>query len=143
MDIPRTITVRYEYDQAARAWSAVADTGGASWGRTYEQARSSAREALALWYDLPDDKDLADVGVEVVDIPVIDGRPLDEVRSIIARRHEAERLSEEVAAESRRIALRLIDGGISMRDAGAIVGVTGGRVAQYASASDRKRRSSR
>lgn len=131
MDIPRTITVRYEYDPAARAWSAVADTGGSSWGRTFAQARTSIREALALWYDLPDDRELSDMGVEVLDVPVVGGRPLDAVHSLATRRAEVERLHDAVARESREVARILVDGGISVRDAGAIIGVSHGRVAQY------------
>jgi hypothetical protein len=131
MDLPSTITVRYEYDPAARAWSAVADTGGSSWGRTFAQARASVREALALWYDLPDDKEITDFGVDIIDIPVVEGKPLDSVSSLATRRAAAERMHEAVAEESREAARILLNGGISIRDAGTIIGVSHGRVSQY------------
>ncbi|MBX3032006.1 MAG: hypothetical protein KF809_17820 [Chloroflexi bacterium] len=133
-DIPRTITVRYEYDPPTRAWSAVAASGGASWGRSLGQARASVREALALRYDLPDDATLESEGVVLHEEYLIDDAVID-TTALRRERDEAERLREKVARESERLAGRLIDKGVSTRDAGAIMGVTHGRIQQYVAAS--------
>ena len=128
----RTWIVRYEYDPKARAWSAVSDSPRvASWGRTLAQARASVREAIELHLDLPDSQSLDDTGVVVQDQVVVPGVDTSEIASLQERRARSDQLRSEVARDTERLVGRLLEQGISTRDAGTVVGVSGGRVSQY------------
>ncbi len=128
----RTWIVRYEYDPKARAWSAVSDSPRvASWGRTLGQARASVREAIELRLDLPDGQSLDDMGIVVQDQVVVPGVDTGEIVSLQQRRAHSELLRSEVARDTERLVGRLLEQGLSMRDAGTVVGVSGGRVSQY------------
>ena len=128
----RTWIVRYEYDPKARAWSAVSDSPRvASWGRTLAQARASVREAIELHLDLPDSQSLDDIGVVVQDQVVVPGVDTSEIASLQERRARSDQLRSEVARDTERLVGRLLEQGISTRDAGTVVGVSGGRVSQY------------
>lgn len=129
---PRKWTVRYEYDPKAKAWSAVSDSPRvASWGRTLAHARASVREAIELYLDIPDDQSLEDVGVVVHDQVVVPGVDTGEIVSLQQRRARSELLRSEVARDTERLVGRLLEQGLSTRDAGTVVGVSGGRVSQY------------
>jgi hypothetical protein len=128
----RIWTVRYEYDPKARAWSAVSDSPRvASWGRTLAQAKSSVREAIELQLDLPDEQSLDAVGVVVEDQVVVPGVDTGEITALQQRRARSEVLRAEVARDTERLVGRLLEHGLSTRDAGTVVGVSGGRVSQY------------
>jgi hypothetical protein len=53
-----------------------------------------------------------------------------EVRRIVAMRDESERLRAQVAGETRRATAVLRRAGLSTRDVGEILGISGARVAQ-------------
>jgi predicted RNase H-like HicB family nuclease len=128
----RVWTVRYDYDPKARAWSAVSDPPRvASWGRTLAQARACVREAIELHLDLPDSQSLDDIGVVVQDQVIVPGVEASEVASLQERRVRSELLRSEVARDTERLVSRLLEQGLSTRDAGTVVGVSGGRVSQY------------
>ena len=128
----KTWRVRYEYDRKARAWSAVSDSPRvASWGRTLAQARASVREAIELHLDLPDSQSLDDIGVMVQDQVVVPGVDTGEIESLHQRRARSELLRSEVARDTERLVGRLLEQGLSTRDAGTVVGISGGRVSQY------------
>lgn len=127
-----TWTVRYEYDPKVRAWSAVSESPRiASWGRTLAQARASVREAIELHLDLPGTQSLDDLGVVVQDQVVVAGVDATEIASLQQRRARSELLRSEVARDTERLVGRLLEQGLSTRDAGTVVGVSGGRVSQY------------
>ncbi len=70
----QTITVRYEYDPKAEAWSALTDMPGmTSHGKTLEDAQAQARDAVASWLELPAEQSLEDAGITIVDEVVDDG----------------------------------------------------------------------
>jgi DNA-directed RNA polymerase specialized sigma subunit len=74
-------------------------------------------------------RDLESVGVEIEDDIVIPAAAT-EVRRLAAMRNEAERLRAQVAADTRRATAVLRRAGLSTRDVGEILGVSGARVAQ-------------
>jgi hypothetical protein len=131
MDEPRTLVVRYEYDGRARAWSAVADTPGlATFGRTLAQAQAHARDAVATWLELPDDRSLEDAGYRVIDQVVVPGLADDELAMLARKRHEADALRQDVAASTASAAALMVRQGYSTRDIGTALGITAARVSQ-------------
>jgi hypothetical protein len=131
MDEARTYVVRYEYDGRARAWSAVTDTPGlATFGRTLAQTQAFAREAVATWLGLPDDRALEDAGVRVVDQVVVPGLADDELAMLAQKRHQADALRQDVAAGTASAATLMARQGYSTRDIGTALGITAARVSQ-------------
>lgn len=64
-----TIVMRYEYAPEVDAWSAVGDTPGcATFGSTLTEAHAQARDAVATWLELPDERSLEDAGVAIIDV---------------------------------------------------------------------------
>ena len=94
-------------------------------------ARASVREAIELHLDIPDNQSLEDVGVVVQDQVVVPGVDTGEIVSLQQRRARSELLRSEVARDTERLVGRLLEQGLSTRDAGTVVGVSGGRVSQY------------
>jgi predicted RNase H-like HicB family nuclease len=120
--------VVYEIDADTGHWIAsVPDfPEGLVQGRTLEQARKRIREALADWLGLNE--------------PRYEGRILDEVRlpARIRRtvraaqqaRQRAAHAQAEAARRTRAAAARLVRLGLSLRDAGELLGVTRQRAHQ-------------
>lgn len=116
----------YEFD--GRAWIVqFADLGIATFGRTLVAAKRYARSALAVHLEL---EDLDAAGVELSDDVRLPAEIDDDVQRLSDKRTKAENLRAEVAAETRRTAIELRRLGLSTRDVGEILGVSGARVAQ-------------
>lgn len=126
-DVVRTFTAVYQRDRAD-AWSAqlVQEPGVISWGRTLAGAQRHLREAAQLWFDVDD---LAVAGIELV-TRVEFGGVGDEVAALRARRGQLAQDEHEVGEQTRALARRLVDDGLSLRDAAAALGVSFQRIAQ-------------
>ncbi|MEX1171174.1 MAG: hypothetical protein WEG56_01055 [Chloroflexota bacterium] len=122
----RRFTATYRWDD--RAWIVqFRDPDIATFGRTLVAAKRFARSALAVHLELDD---LEAAGITVVD-DVRLPRPLkDTVDDLATQRSRAETLRTEVAATTRRAAAELRRLGLSTRDVGEILGISGARVAQ-------------
>lgn len=93
-------------------------------GRTLEEARRRVREALSL--------DIGDAAFEVhfgekIQLPVAATRELTRHRT---KRRRAEAQTREAMKATRTAALALAKVGLSVRDSGALLGLTGARVSQ-------------
>ncbi|WP_424211092.1 type II toxin-antitoxin system HicB family antitoxin [Streptomyces sp. BI20] len=98
--------------------------GGATQGRTWAEAERMAHEAVALLLDVPEDS------FELV------MRPADpELASAITEAEQARAEAENAAARARTAliaAARTLTGTVSVRDAGAMLGVSHQQVAKLA-----------
>ena len=94
-----------------------------TYGRTLEQARTRLHEALGLWIRRPE-RAVID---EEIRLPA-------ELRNAIRRsrrtRERAERERENANEETRAAAEALANGGVSLRDAGELLGLSHQRVQQ-------------
>ena len=94
-----------------------------TYGRTLEQARTRLREALGLWIRWPERA----VIEEEIRLPA-------DLRNAIRRsrraRERAERERENATEETRAAAEALADEGVSLRDAGELLGLSHQRVQQ-------------
>jgi predicted RNase H-like HicB family nuclease len=115
----------FERDAESGAWLARVPSvrGCHTYGRTLEQARGRLREALALWVARPDQA----VIEEEIRLP-------PDLTAAIQRsrrtRERAEREREHAQEETRAAAKALIDEGVSLRDAGELLGLSHQRVQQ-------------
>jgi len=98
----------------------------ATFGRTLASAKAHARSALAVYLEV---SDLAAAGVEIDDDIALPAASA-EVGDLVRMRDESETLRAQVAAETRRAAAVLRRAGLSTRDVGEILGISGARVAQ-------------
>ena len=117
--------VVYEYDDSG-AWTVdVPDVPGChTWGETLRQARRYAREALSLWVDDAEDAEL----VEELRLPERTRRAVDESKDARAR---ADREQQQATQRTRRAAAVLVnDLGLTLRDAGELLGLSFQRVQQ-------------
>jgi predicted RNase H-like HicB family nuclease len=119
-------TATYTHDD--RAWIVqFRDPDIATFGRTLASAKRYARSALAVYLEVAD---LTEAGVEVVDDVRLPPGVADEIERLIDQRSKAEALRAEVAEATRRAAADLRRLGLSTRDVGEILGISGARVAQ-------------
>ena len=93
-------------------------------GRTLEEARRRVREALSL--DIGDEAFSVDI-VDRVTLPTQASRKLAGYRTA-RRRAQAEQ--SKATAATRAAARALKQAGLSVRDAGSLLGLTGARVSQ-------------
>lgn len=122
----RRFVAEYHWDD--RAWIVqFREPDIATFGRTLAAAKRFARSALAVHLELAD---LDASGIEVVDDVRLPGAVADDLESIVVRRAEADRLRSDVADATRRVAVQLRAQGLSTRDVGELLGVSGARVAQ-------------
>ncbi len=123
---PAQYTARYTHDD--RAWIVqFRALDIATFGRTLASAKKYARSALAVHLEVDD---LAAAGIEIVDDVRLPTEISDEVGRLMERRSLAESLRAEVADATRRAAADLRRLGLSTRDVGEILGISGARVAQ-------------
>ncbi len=119
-------TATYTHDD--RAWIVqFRDPDVATFGRTLASAKKYARSALAVYLELAD---LSAAGVAVVDDVRLPPGVADEIETLMEKRSKAEALRAEVAEATRRVAADLRRLGLSTRDVGEILGISGARVAQ-------------
>jgi len=119
-------TATYTHDD--RAWIVqFRDPDIATFGRTLASAKRYARSALAVYLELGD---LEAAGVEVIDDVRLPASVTDEIASLLDRRSKVDAMRAEVAAATRRTAAELRRLGLSTRDVGEILGISGARVAQ-------------
>lgn len=117
-------TAIFERDESG-AWLAriPAIRGCHTHGRTLEQARSRLREALGLWVDHPERAEIQ----ENIRLPV-------DLKAAIQRsrrtRERAERERANAQEQMRAAAEALVDEGVSLRDAGELLGLSHQRVQQ-------------
>lgn len=122
----RRYTATYRWDD--RAWIVqFRDPDIATFGRTLVAAKRYARSALAVHLEV---EDLAEAGIQVIDDVRLPTPLIDTVEDLADQRSRAEALRGEVAATTRRAAAELRGLGLSTRDVGEILGISGARVAQ-------------
>jgi DNA-directed RNA polymerase specialized sigma subunit len=115
----------YEFD--GRAWIAqFRDPDIATFGRTLAAAKRYARSALAVHLEI----DALDAGIEVVDEVRLPAEIDADVHRLTDQRAKADALRTEVAEATRTAAADLRRLGLSTRDVGEILGISGARVAQ-------------
>ena len=94
-----------------------------TYGRTLEQARTRLREALGLWITQPD-------AVRIEEDIVLPSELKAAVRRSRRTRERAEREQEHAQKETRAAATALVGDGVSLRDAGELLGLSHQRVQQ-------------
>ena len=125
-DRARRYVATYTHDD--RAWIVqFRDPDIATFGKTLAAAKRYARSALAVQLEV---SDLGRAGVEVDDEIRLPAAVADEIGRLAERRSQAESLRAEVADATRRAAAGLRRLGLSTRDVGEILGISGARVAQ-------------
>ena len=116
------------YAKDDRAWIVqFHDPDIATFGRTLASAKRHARSALAVYLEV---NDLAAARAEVVDDVRLPNEIAADIHRLAEQRSKADRLRAEVAEATRRTASELRRLGLSTRDVGEILGISGARVAQ-------------
>lgn len=116
----------YTYD--GRGWVVqFSDPDISTFGRTLAAAKVHARSLLAVHLELDD---LAGSDVEIADEVRLPANVQADVERLGRRRLQADSLRSQVAEETRRTAAELRRVGLSTRDVGEILGISGARVAQ-------------
>jgi hypothetical protein len=106
----------------------------ATFGRTLASAQAHARSLLAVYLEVDD---LGAAGVEIIDeVHLPAGIDVD-INALKRQRAEAERLRQDVVDATRRAAVTLRAAGLSTRDVGELIGVSGARAGQLASEAGR------
>ncbi|MBA2381592.1 MAG: hypothetical protein H0V73_05715 [Chloroflexi bacterium] len=119
-------TATYTHDN--RAWIVqFRNPDIATFGRTLAAAKRYARSALAVYLEV-DDLEVA--GVEVIDDVRLPTDIGNEIHRLVDRRSKVDSLRAELAGSTRRAAADLRKLGLSTRDVGEILGISGSRVAQ-------------
>ena len=123
----KTYTARYERDEDGY-WSVVAQVAprrvAISDGQNLPKARRRIRQSIAALLDAPEDS--FDV-IDDVRLPVLATRALKRYQDT---NRALERQAEATNMARRQAAAKLVELGISRRDAGDLLGVTGARVQQ-------------
>lgn len=119
-------TARYRFD--GRGWICqFAEPDIATFGRTIAAAKQHARSLLAVHLEVDD---LASVGAEIDDEVHLPAGVDIELAELLRQRMEAARMRNELAIATRRAATKLRAAGLSTRDVGELIGVSGARVGQ-------------
>jgi predicted RNase H-like HicB family nuclease len=102
-------------------------------GRTLEEARRRVREALSL--------DIGDVAfsVELADKITLPANARRELSRHRTARRRAEDQSQQAMKAAKDAARALAKAGLSVRDAGSLLGLTGARVSQILNDTERRR----
>ncbi len=134
MKIPTTYKLKLYRDEDG-AWIAEVPSvaGVRSDGRSLEEARRNVREALGL----ADDQEITEamaaaaVFVDDIDLPIGGQNAIAVARAARELANEAE--ARAVAAQEAAVRLLHIEGGLSVRDVGELLGVSGAMVHKRAS----------
>jgi len=125
--VMKTYHVEYERDESGHWIATVRNIAGChTYGRTIEEARRRVREALSTAVDDAEAAALADH----VKLPKRVEREIGRARTL---RRKAEESQVEASQAARRAARALLkEMGLSVRDAGTLLGMSGQRVQQLA-----------
>jgi DNA-directed RNA polymerase specialized sigma subunit len=99
----------------------------ATFGRSLRSAKVHARSLLAVWLEVDD---LAAAGAEVVDRIELPRSAEIDVKALVQQRAKAEALRRDLARGTRNAAKALRTAGLSTRDVGEILGISGARVSR-------------
>ena len=124
----KSYTAIFERDESGSWLARIPSIRGChTYGRTLEQARTRLREALGLWIDRPEHA----VIEEAIRLPA-------DLRTAIQRsrrtREHAEWERENAQEQTRAAAEALVGEGLSLRDAGELLGLSHQRVQQLVQA---------
>lgn len=127
MKARETYTIVYTRDQVSGWWVAGVKglKGCITQGRTIEQARGRIREALQAWFDLS--KPFSGTLIDKVALPAPARR---KITAFLTARERAAKANEGLSASSRAAVRELVDQGLSLRDAGELLGLTRQRAQQ-------------
>ncbi len=130
-----TYTVRYERDETGWWVATVKEVRGChTQGRSIDQARKRIREALGLFVDDAEESQLRD---DIV-LPAGARTLLNRVRATRKRAEEEAAKLQDSTAEAAQILTK--DVGVSVRDAGELLGLSHQRIHQLLTASSRKKK---
>lgn len=121
-------TYRVKATRAGGWWDleVPAVSGAHSQCRRLDQAEGMAREAIALFLDVPEDS--FDVEVQAsLDLPV-----LEAIDDALKLRRTAEAEAKRATEATDRVVRELLDKGLTLRDVGHLLGVSYQRVQQMA-----------
>ncbi|HVK23925.1 MAG TPA: hypothetical protein VM677_21445 [Actinokineospora sp.] len=118
------MTYRATASREGRYWVVEVDGVGVTQGRGATEAVAMARDLIVAMDGVPLDQVRVDVEFK------IDGVPQAEVTNVRQAVTEAAMAQERAATESRRLAVRLLDAGLTGRDVAAVLGVSPQRVSQ-------------
>ncbi len=130
-----TYIVRYEKDETGWWVATVKEVRGChTQGRTIDQARRRIREALDLFVDHADEAELIDDVVLPANVRTL----LKRVQSNRKRAEEEAIKLQTSTAEAAEVLTKEV--GVSVRDAGELLGLSHQRVHQLLTASSRKKK---
>lgn len=122
----RRCLATYTFD--GRGWIVQFDEPDiATFGRSLAAAKAHARSLLAVWLEVDD---LTAAGAEVVDRVRLPASAQVDVEVLTGQREKADAMRRELARGTRTAARALRHAGLSTRDVGEILGISGARVAQ-------------
>lgn len=123
--MPKTYTVKYERD--AEGWWVAEAVGisAATQGRTIEQARERVREAIAVFVDVETSKVV--IGKEITRLSRAERRALNAAERAKAKAKKQFAHADQAVRDAART---LTKSGMSLRDAGTLLGLTRQRVHQ-------------
>ncbi|OGO57773.1 MAG: hypothetical protein A2Z32_03670 [Chloroflexi bacterium RBG_16_69_14] len=124
--VPIHYRATYTFD--GRGWIVQFDEPDiATFGRSLAAAKAHARSLLAVWLEVDD---LAAAGAEVEDRVRLPASAAVDVEDLTRQREKAHAIRRELARGTRSAAMALRKAGLSTRDVGEILGISGARVAQ-------------
>lgn len=122
----RSYTALFTFD--GRGWIVqFRDPDISTFGRSLVAAKAHARSVLAVHLEVAE---LASVGAVIEEEVRLPGRTGVEVDRLAQLRKQADALRRELTEETRRATSDLRKAGLSTRDVGELLGISGARVAQ-------------
>jgi DNA-directed RNA polymerase specialized sigma subunit len=117
---------RYTFD--GRGWIVQFEKPDIStFGRSLTSAKAHARSLLAVWLEVDD---LSAAGAAIVDRVELPRSAEVDVKVLVRQRARAEALRRDLARGTRSAAKALRAAGLSTRDVGEILGISGARVSR-------------